>query len=98
VVEYDIVANFIIIILFFFLLLNAIKFSAEKKDALKQSCIMLHHMLTIGESSNAHKFHVTIAAPDATVLSVYMTIHMEGCPNCVHHSSQKNVFINYIQH
>jgi len=55
-------------------------------------------MLTFGESSNAHKFHVTIAAPDATVLSVYTTIHMEGCHNCVHHSLQKTVLINYIQH
>lgn len=59
---------------------------------------MPHHMLTVGESGNAHEFYVTIAAPDATVLSVYMTIHMEGCPNCVHHSSQKIVLINYIQH
>jgi hypothetical protein len=84
VVEYDIVANYIIISFFFFFLFNAKKFSAEKKDPLTQSSIMPHHRLTFGVSSNTQKFHVTMAAPEATVLSVYMTIHMEDCPNCVH--------------
>jgi len=97
VVEHNIVANYIIISIFFFLF-NAKKFSAEKKDPLTQSGIMPHHTLTFGVSSNAHKFHVTIPAPEATVLSVYMTIHMEDCPNCVYHSSQKTVLINCIQH
>jgi hypothetical protein len=52
----------------------------------------------LGSPADVHTFHAAVSAPDATVVSVYMTIHTEGCPTCVHHSPQKIIIINCIQH